>query len=272
MTIDRVYLNNLFFLFQYGGFFDDEYGYFGELHHALGDRLKEETLDVGGGATSGRCTPLTLDRCVDPRAARPLPRVGGASRTTTRRAQRWLLLTDLGRGRQAGRRASSWSGSRRSATWRRSRARRSRSLSDQNQTIGRGADRRLGPLGACATPRPLGEEAAPYMVTIEKGDDFSFLLLDTMRIDTTGLDVGGAEPPGDGLHRLPLRRARHLPAGRDGSRGWRWCATAASSPPPAMPALLRHRDPQGRERGDPAADDRRPRAWRRSGSTCRPTR
>ena len=26
MTIDRVYLNNLFFLFQYGGFFDSETG------------------------------------------------------------------------------------------------------------------------------------------------------------------------------------------------------------------------------------------------------
>ncbi|HKV11495.1 MAG TPA: hypothetical protein VJ725_25350, partial [Thermoanaerobaculia bacterium] len=29
MTVDRVFLNNLFFTFQYGGFFDYEYGYFG---------------------------------------------------------------------------------------------------------------------------------------------------------------------------------------------------------------------------------------------------
>ncbi len=35
------------------------------------------------------------------------------------------------------------------------------------------------------------------MVTIEKGDDFTFLLLDQMGIDPTGLDVGGAEAVGE---------------------------------------------------------------------------
>jgi hypothetical protein len=32
------------------------------------------------------------------------------------------------------------------------------------------------------------------MVTVQKGSDFSFLILDNMEIDTSGLDVGGAVP------------------------------------------------------------------------------
>ncbi len=48
MTIDRVYLNNLFFLFQYGGFFDEDYAWRGRADPAPpGDRLGEETLTVG---------------------------------------------------------------------------------------------------------------------------------------------------------------------------------------------------------------------------------
>ncbi|RPH55163.1 hypothetical protein EHM82_05825, partial [bacterium] len=54
MAIDRVYLNNLFFTFQYGGFYDYDSGYFGGLSHALGDRLKEVTLDVGGAKNQRR--------------------------------------------------------------------------------------------------------------------------------------------------------------------------------------------------------------------------
>ena len=84
------------------------------------------------------------------------------------------------------------------------------------------------------------------MVTIEKGDDFTFLLLDQMAIDPTGLDVGGAEAVGEGytaflygerdLYR-PGEKVQGLAIVRDGSLRI----------PPAMPALLRHRDPQGRE-------------------------
>ena len=96
MTIDRVYLNNLFFLFQYGGFFEEEYGYFGELQHALGDRLKEETLNVGGAKNKRRVYAAR------PRQVGSIPRSPAStgcrwvSRTPRRRAQRWLLLTDLG--------------------------------------------------------------------------------------------------------------------------------------------------------------------------------
>jgi hypothetical protein len=65
MAIDRVYLNNLFFLFQYGNFFEGDYGYFGEVSNALGNRLKEETLEVGGQKNKRRIQTLDLDSYID---------------------------------------------------------------------------------------------------------------------------------------------------------------------------------------------------------------
>src|SRR4029077_15288270 len=95
MTIDRVFLNNLFFLFQYGGFFEGDTGYFDELPHALGDRLKEETLDIGGARNQRRVTPITLDKYVDTKEP-GLYRVSVGQPDDYEANQRWLLLTDLG--------------------------------------------------------------------------------------------------------------------------------------------------------------------------------
>src|SRR6185436_10066029 len=89
LTIDRVYRNNLFFLFNYGGFYDQEYGYFDEIPHALGDRLKEETLSVGGGRNQKRVTPVTLDRYVDLKDP-GLYRVSVAQPDDYEAQQRWL--------------------------------------------------------------------------------------------------------------------------------------------------------------------------------------
>ena len=86
------------------------------------------------------------------------------------------------------------------------------------------------------------------MITVEKGDDFTFLLFDTMRIDPAGLEVGGAESLPSGYS--PSSTASATSTGRARPwRGWRWCATPACSRRPPMPLLLRWRDPQGRERG-----------------------
>jgi alpha-2-macroglobulin len=248
MTIDRVYLNNLFFLFQYGGFYEGETGWFDELNHALGDRLKEATLDVGGQKNKRRVYPLDLDRFVN--TGEPgLYRVSVGKPDDYEAAQRWLLLTDLG--------AVAKRGPGEILVWVSSLKDLSpvedakvTLLSDQNQTLasgrtdGSGVFRAYDPKGISAGGR--GGKARPYMVTIEKGDDFSFLLLDQMAIDPTGLDVGGAEAAGEGYTAFlygerdiyrPGERVEGLAVVRDG--GLR--------APPSMPALLRHRDPQGRE-------------------------
>ncbi len=242
MTIDRVYLNNLFFLFQYGGFYDSEYGYFDELNHALGDRLKEETLDVGGAKNKRRVQAIDLDSFVDTKEP-GLYRVSVGQPDAYEAAQRWLLLTDLG--------AVAKRGPGEILVWVSSLKDLSpvadakvTLLSDQNQTMASGRTDGSG-VWRVYDPKALAK-GTPYMVTIEKGDDFSFLLLDQMGIDTTGLDVDGAEAVGEGytaflygerdLYR-PGEKVNGLAIVRDGSLRI----------PPSMPALLRHKDPQGRE-------------------------
>ena len=243
MTIDRVYLNNIFFLLQYGGFFDDEYGYFGEVNHALGDRLKDETLEVGGQKNKKKVTALTLDNYVNTKEP-GLYRVSLAKPDDWEAAQRWLLLTDLGvvvkRGQ--GGEFLVWVSSIKDLSPV-SDARVSL-ISSQNQPLGDGRTDGSG-VWRLNNPKAL-EGKNPYMVTVEKGGDFTFLLLDTMSIDTTGLDVGGAEAVGDGYTAFlygerdiyrPGEKVKGLALVRDGSLRI----------PPSMPALLRHRDPQGRE-------------------------
>jgi uncharacterized protein YfaS (alpha-2-macroglobulin family) len=242
MAIDRVYLNNLFFLFQYGGFFDEEYGYFGEVQQALGSRLKEVNLDLGGKRNQRKVTPLTLDRWIDTKQP-GLYRVSVGKPDDWQAAQRWLLLTDLGVVVKRGPgEMLVWVSSIRDLAP--VEGALVTVVSNQNQTLaqvrtdGSGIFR-LSDAKALAKGRP-------YMITVEKGEDFTFLLLDSMQIDTAGLDVGGAEPPGTGYQAYlygerdiyrPGERLDGLAVVRDGSL----------QIPPAMPALLRHRDPQGRE-------------------------
>jgi hypothetical protein len=227
MTIDRVYLNNLFFLFQYGGFMNEEYGYVEDLRHALGDRLKEQTLDVGGQRNQRRVYPVRLDDWVDTKQP-GLYRITVSKPDDYEAAQRWLLLTDLG--------AVAKRGPGEVLVW-------VSSIADLSPV----GDAKVTLISVWRVYDPKAfAKATPYMVTIEKGDDFTFLLLDQMAIDPTGLDVGGAEAAGEGytaflygerdLYR-PGERVEGLALMRDG----------ALRIPPAMPALLRHRDPQGRE-------------------------
>ncbi|HYU35732.1 MAG TPA: alpha-2-macroglobulin [Thermoanaerobaculia bacterium] len=242
MAIDRVYRNNLFFLFQYGGFFDEEYGYFDEVSHALGDRLKEANLDLGGRRNQRKVTPLTLDRWVD--TSQPgLYRVSVGKPDDYQAAQRWLLLTDLGLVvKKAPGELLVWVSSIRDLAP--VEGAQVTLVSDQNQVLGQGRTDGSG-VFRLRDAKALAK-GTPYLLMVERGDDFTFLLLDTMRIDTAGLDVGGAEPPGTGYQAYlygerdiyrPGERLEGLAVVRDGSL----------QIPPAMPALLRHRDPQGRE-------------------------
>jgi alpha-2-macroglobulin len=243
MTIDRVYLNNLFFTFQYGGFFEYEYGYFGELSHALGDRLKEVTLDVGGAKNQRRVTPVTLDRYVDVREP-GLYRISVGKPDDWEAKQRWVLLTDLGTVVKRGEAGellvwvasltdlSAVDGAKVTL------------ISSQNQVLGEGRTDGSG-LWRFSNPKLL-EKRRPYLITVEKGNDFTFLLLDTMAIDPTDLDVGGAPAAGEGYTAF-LYGERDLYRPGETAEGLALVRDGSLRVPPSMPALLRHRDPQGRE-------------------------
>ncbi len=247
LAIDRVYRNNLFFLFQYGGGFAEESGWFDEIQHSLGDRLKDTTLELGGRRNQRKITPLTLDRQVD--TGQPgLYRVLVGKPDDYEAQQRWLLLTDLGvvAKRAPGELLVQVSSFRDLAgidgalvTL----------VSDQNQTLAQGRTDAAGVLrvrDVKAAGNQIKPKGTPYLLTVEKGDDFTFLLLDTMRIDTAGLDVGGAEAPGAG-YQAYLYGERDIYRPGETLQGLAVVRDGSLQIPPAMPALLRHRDPQGRE-------------------------
>lgn len=242
MAIDRVYRNNLFFLFNYGGFFDEEYGYFGEIPHALGDRLKDETLEVGGGRNQRRITPITLDRYVDLKDP-GLYRISVGKPDDWEAEQRWLLLTDLGIvAKRSQGELTVWVASVRDLAP--VADARVTLVSTQNQPLGEGRTDASGIWRLRDSPALANR--SPYLITVEKGNDFTFLLLDRMAIDTTGLDVGGDQVPTGGYTAF-LYGERDLYRPGETAEGLIVVREADLTVPPAMPALLRHRDPQGRE-------------------------
>lgn len=245
-AVDRVYLNNLFFLLQYGGFSQGESGWFGEVQRALGDRLKDQTFAVQGGRNQRAVTRVDLDGWID--ADEPgLYRVSAGKPGDWQAAQRWILLTDLGlvAKRGAGGEVLVWVASLRDLAP--VQGAQVTLLSDQNQPIGSGRTDGSG-FWRLRQPDlvPGPEGTRPYLITVENGDDFTFLLFDSMAVDLGGLDVGGAPAPGEGYTAF-LYGERDLYRPGETAKGLAVVRDGRLQPPPSMPALLRHRDPQGRE-------------------------
>jgi len=255
LTIDRVYRNNLFLLFQYGNFSEGEQTWSGsQIEHALGDRVDDETLKLGHPKNRKVLTPLTLDRHLKdkkPGLYRVVVSREGKSGDDDdeygggKAVQRWLLLTDLG--------AVAKHGDGEFLVWVASfktlapaAGARVTVLSDQNQTLGSGKTDESG-LFRFKDAKGLKDQK-PYMVTIEKGDDLSFLLLDQMRVDTSGLDVAGATPQTAG-YTAYLYGERDIYRPGERLEGLAVVRDVRLQPAPRMPLLLRWKDPQGRERG-----------------------
>ncbi len=243
LAIDRVYRNNLLFLFRHQGDFDQESVYRGGgVWQSLGDRLVEQTVRVGGERNRKTTTVLSLDDWIDADAP-GLYRVIAGRPDHWQAPQRWLLVTDLGLvAKQGEGEVMVWVLSHR--TLAPVAGARVELVSDQNQTIGRGTT------GADGTwhlrdPEALAT-ARPFLVTVTRGDDFSFLHLDRMQVDTTGLDVAGDERPAGGYTAF-LYGERDIYRPGETVRGAALVRDARLAPAPAVPALLRLRDPQGRE-------------------------
>jgi uncharacterized protein YfaS (alpha-2-macroglobulin family) len=254
LSIDRVYLNNLFFLFEYGSssYDDYDYGYRSNLNHALGDRLKEATITVGGARNRPVVTRLKLDRWVDTKKPGLYRVLVGGGDTEERTRQRWLLLTDLG---VVAKRGSGellvWVSSLRDLAA--MGGAKVTVVSDQNQILAEGSTDAAG-MWRLRDAKALGK-GRPYLVTVEKGSDFTFLRLDSMLVDTTGLDVSGA--PGVGRaggreagagYQAYLYGERNLYRPGEQLKGVAVVRDGSLATPPAMPLLLRWLDPQGRER------------------------
>ena len=245
LAIDRVFLNNLFFLFQYYGYaVSSDEGYSQRISRSLGDRIAEEELEVRGERNLRHSTPVDLERFIkkdEPGLYRLVVTRPGEWRSS----QRLLLLTDLGIV------TKSWGDG--VLVWVSSFTdlspvpdARVRLISDQNQLLAEGRTDGSG-LWEAAGLRDKFKKGRPYLITVERGSDFSFLLFDRMRIDSTGLEVSGAPARASGYSAY-LYGERDLYRPGEVAKGVVVLRDDGLQPPPPMPAILRHRDPQGRER------------------------
>jgi|CXWL01.1.fsa_nt_gi uncharacterized protein YfaS (alpha-2-macroglobulin family) len=250
LTIDRVYRNNLFALFQFQSWEVNRDEYYNDtISHALGDRLADETLELRQVPNKTVVTAIDLDKWVA-RETPGLYRIGLTKAGEYSGTQRWLLLTDLGivakRGLTPdGGELNVWVSS--FANLQSVAGAHIRVVSDQNQTLAEG---NTDANGAWSTKGlPAAGEGGPYLLIVDKGDDFSFLLFDQSRVDLTGFDVGGATLSAGGYNAF-LYGERNLYRPGETAVGVAVVRDRRLAPPPTMPLILRHRDPQGRERGD----------------------
>ncbi|MGH7820584.1 MAG: MG2 domain-containing protein, partial [Candidatus Binatia bacterium] len=253
LVVDRVYRNNIFYLFESYGWsaWRDQY-YNDRIQRSLGDRLATETLEVESRKNRSVTTPVSLDRWV--KGKEPgLYRVAVSRSADSWGSQRWLLVTDLGIvARAADDELLVWVSS--FATLAPVGGVSVRLLSDQNQTIASGRTDAEGIWRLEGLAKLLGEaneeegKRRPYMITAESGGDFSFLVLERSEIDTAGLDVAGDTVAKRGYGAF-LYGERDLYRPGETVEGVAVVRGRKLAPPPVMPAVLRHRDPEGKVRG-----------------------
>src|SRR3989442_196653 len=182
LTIDRVYRNNLFFLFgDYNSSYEQDEYYGSPVSHAFGDRLVNTTLPLGGERNQSGLTPFSLHTYF--REEQPgLYRIGITRSESSLGAARWLLLTDLGIvAKQGADEFLVWVSSFADLTP--MEGAEVRLISDQNQTIATGRTDAEGMWRGDALGKILREQKTPT-VTGGGGKDFTFLLLRPRGVDT----------------------------------------------------------------------------------------
>ena len=245
LTVDRVYRNNLFALFSFQSHLYRHRGrYLYSINRRLGDRIARERLRLGGARNQLISTPIQLDQYV--KEEEPgLYRIGLARPNAYHGSSRWLLITDLGIvAKKSGNEFLVWvsSFSNLSPV---SRA-RVNLVSDQQQVIASGITG-AGGIWRTGNLEKLLEKHRPYMLTVHKGNDYSFLLLNRHTISTTGLDVSGVTVSKTGYQAF-LYGERDIYRPGETLKGLAVVRGKRLRTPPSMPVLIRHRDPQGRER------------------------
>jgi len=244
LTVDRVYRNNLFALFQYQSWQLGSSGYRGSsVPRSLGDRIAAESLKIPTSRNRRVSTSLKLDRFLA-EGEPGLYRVAISRPGDWQTEQRWVLVTEIGllAKRSTSGEISVWALS--FADLSALSGVRIRLLSDQNQTLAEGTSDASGFVR-------LGGEAVtdgvPYLLLAERGGDMSFLFFDYSGVDLTGLDVAGASPAAEGYDAF-LYGERDLYRPGEVVEGVAVVRDRRVRPAPAMPVVLAHRDPTGQER------------------------
>lgn len=243
LTIDRVYLNNLFFLFRSYGYsvWRDEY-YQGSVGDYFGGRIADETdFKIDKKLNERVSTVLNLKKYIPDEPG--LYQVGVVPRGEYQGVQKWVLITDIGIVAKKGKDEF--------LVWTTSFSSLApvsgadvRIISDQNQVIAKGQTDGKGIFRVGGLAEKF-EKNRPYMVTVEKGGDFSFLLLENMEIDTSGLDVGGAVSSAKG-YMAYVYGERDIYRPGETVEGVAIVRDSNLNTPEPMPIILRWKDARGR--------------------------
>jgi hypothetical protein len=245
LTVDRVYLNNIFFLFQSYGYsvWRDEF-YQGTVGDFMGGRVSEDLeYKIANKKNQEVSTVLNLQKYI-PQDEPGLYQVGVLPSGEYQGVQKWVLITDIGIVAKKGKDdflvwTSSFSdlGPVAGADV--------RVISSQNQLIARGATDGKGIFRAAGLTQKFTDNK-PYMVTVQKGGDFSFLVLDNMQIDTSGLDVGGAVPSALG-YTAYVYGERDIYRPGETVKGVAIVRDSNLNTPSPMPIVLKQKDARGRD-------------------------
>ncbi len=251
LVIDRVYRNNVFYLFENFGWSAWREQYFNDsVQRSMGDRIASESIAIHGEKNKKARTAVALDRFL--KGKEPgLYRVGITRQAGEWGKQRWLLITDLG---VVAKRAEDeflvWVAS--FANLGNVAGATVRLVSEQNQTIAEGKTDERGLWRVPGLQKLLkkdvpDETREPYMVLVTRGEDMSFLILDRSTIDASSFDVSGAPATKAGYSAF-LYGERDIVRPGETVKGVAVIRDRKLSLPPKMPVNLRHRDPEGRER------------------------
>ena len=243
IAVDRVYLNNLFFLLESYGYSVWRDGYYkGDISNSLGSSILTKDVRVQKKQNQEVITTLNLKKYITEKEP-GLYRIGIIPKGLYEGVQKWLLITDLGIvAKQGTDEVLVWVSS--FANLQSIEGADVQVISSQNQLIAKGRTDSNGILRVRNLQKTL-EKNTPYMITVENGNDFSFLLLGQMGIDTSGLDVGGAALTAKGYSAY-VYGERDIYRPGETVKGIAIVRDSNLKTPDPMPLILRHKDPKGR--------------------------
>ena len=249
IAVDRVYRNNLFRYFIQ----DYDYGYYGrededvdedgesdivvgDISHSMGDPLARKKLKLRNVHNKKSVSTVSLDPYI--KSHEPgLYRVVLAGHAPLSQKTRWILITDVGIvAKRGGEDLVVWTSSFKDLS---AIADATVSvISDQNQVLATGhTDAR----GLWETRELAKTKKRPYMLTVQKGGDFSFLVFGRSDVDLSPFDVAGDRIPKDGYSAF-VYGERDIYRPGETLEGVAVLRTRALEAPPEMPLVVKHWD------------------------------
>lgn len=244
VVVDRVYPNNLFYLFGDYGYevFRKEF-YQNDLIRLLGNRVADIDLTLPYSLNEKKEVPLDLENFFKIGGA-GLYRIGIYLPGNYEGRQRWVLLTDTGLvAKQGSDEIGVWASSLKNLQG--IAGAKITILSRQNQVLASGTTDNEGIFWKKGLKESL-KKHTPFMAICEKNGDMAFLLFDRFKVDTTGLDVGGTDITG-GAYTAFVYGERGLYRPGDTVNGMMLLRDKKLEVPKSMPVSLHCIDPRGRK-------------------------